>query len=82
MCINLKYFLLCLLSVTAPAIIQCAGIVVCTCNLALLETEFRNYVGSISVGGNSPLKRGWIVQATVIQNKERSLNKYWDLNEI
>ena len=30
------------------------GVVACTCNLASLEAEFRNSVGSIPVGGNSP----------------------------
>ena len=33
----------------------------CTCNPATLEAEFRNGVGSIPVGGNSPSKGGWIV---------------------
>ena len=30
----------------------------CTCNPATLEAEFRNGVGSIQVGGNSPSKGG------------------------
>ena len=35
--------------------------VACTCNPATLEAEFRDGVGSIPVGGNSPLIGGWIV---------------------
>ena len=38
---------------------QC--VVACTCNPATLEAEFRNGVGSIPVGGNSPSIGGWIV---------------------
>ena len=30
------------------------GVVACTCNPATLEAEFRNGVGSVPVGGNSP----------------------------
>ena len=37
------------------------GVVACTCNPATLEAEFRNGVGSIPVGGNSPSIGGWIV---------------------
>ena len=37
------------------------GVVVCTCNPGTLETEFRNSVGSIPVGGKIPLIGGWIV---------------------
>ena len=37
------------------------GVVACTCNPAALEAEFRNSVGSIPVGGNSPSIGGWIV---------------------
>ena len=37
------------------------GVVACTCNPATLEAEFRNRVGSIPVGGNSPSIGGWIV---------------------
>ena len=37
------------------------GVVACTCNPAALEAEFRNGVGSIPVGGNSPSLGGWIV---------------------
>ena len=37
------------------------GVLVCTCNLATLENEFRNGVDSIPVGGNSPSMGGWIV---------------------
>ena len=33
----------------------------CTCNPATLETKFRNGVGSIPVGGNSPSIGGWVV---------------------
>ena len=36
-------------------------VVACTCNPATLEIEFRNVVGSIPVGGNSPLLGWWIV---------------------
>ena len=35
--------------------------VTCTCNLATLEAEFRNDVGSIPVLVNSPSIGGWIV---------------------
>ena len=37
------------------------GVVACTCNPGTLETEFRNSVGSIPVGGKIPLIGGWIV---------------------
>ena len=37
------------------------GVVACTCNPATLEAEFRNGVGSVPVGGNSPSIGGWIV---------------------
>ena len=37
------------------------GVVACTCNPATLEAEFRNGVGSIPVGVNSPSIGGWIV---------------------
>ena len=37
------------------------GVVACTCNPATLEAKFRNSVGSIPVGGNSPSIGGWIV---------------------
>ena len=33
----------------------------CTCNPATLEAEFRNGVGSIPAGANSPSVGGWIV---------------------
>ena len=51
--------------VTGPytcAIQNCleVGVVVCTCNPATLEAEFRNGVGSIPAGGNSPSIGGWI----------------------
>ena len=51
------------------------GVVACTCNPATLEAEFRNGVGSIPVGGNSPSIGGWI-GPPVIQHWERSLTKY------
>ena len=38
-----------------------SGVVACTCNPATVEAEFRNGVGSIPVGGNSPSIGGWIV---------------------
>ena len=44
------------------------GVVACTCNPATLEAEFRNGVGSIPVGGNSPSIGGWIVRPPVIQH--------------
>ena len=37
------------------------GVTACTCNPATLEVEFRNGMGSIPVGGNSPSIGGWIV---------------------
>ena len=37
------------------------GVVACTCNPATMEAEFRNGVGSIPVGGNSPSIDVWIV---------------------
>ena len=37
------------------------GVVACTCNPATLEAEFRNGVGSVPVGRNSPSIGGWIV---------------------
>ena len=41
--------------------VSMSGVVACTCNPATLEAEFRNGVGSIPVGGNSPSIGGWIV---------------------
>ena len=58
------------------------GVVACTCNPATVEAEFRNGVGSIPVGGNSPSIGRWIVRPPVIQHMERSLTKYWDPTEI
>ena len=58
-----------------------SGVVACTCNPATLDAEFRNGVGSISVGGNGLLIGGWTVWQPVIQLKERSFTKYWDLDE-
>ena len=52
-----------------------------TFNPATLEAEFRNVVGSIPVGGNSPSIGEWIVWPPVIKHKERSLTKYCDLTE-
>ena len=37
------------------------GVVPCVCNLATLETEFCNGVGSVPVRGNNPLIGWWIV---------------------
>ena len=37
------------------------GVVACTCNPTTLEAKFRNRVGLIPVGGNSPSIGGWIV---------------------
>ena len=53
----------------------------CTCNPATFEAEFRNGVGSIPVGGNSLSIGGCIVWPPVIQGKDRTLIKYWDLTE-
>ena len=39
-----------------------------TCNKATLKAKFRNGVGSIPVGGNSPSVGGWIVWTLVIQH--------------
>ena len=57
------------------------GVAVCTCKPATLETKFRNGVGSIPVGGNSPSIGWWIVRPSVIQHKERNLTKYWEPTE-
>ena len=43
--------------ILTPLLIGCRA---CTCNLATLEAEFRNCVGSIPVGGNSPSMGEWI----------------------
>ena len=56
-------------------------VVVCTCNPATLKAKFLNGVDSIPVGGNSPSIGEWIVWPPVIQHKDRSLTKYWDLTE-
>ena len=40
---------------------QKLGVVARTCNPATLDAEFRNGVGSIPIGGNSPSIGGWIV---------------------
>ena len=45
-------------SVERPSLL---GVVACICNPATSEAEFRNDVGSVPVGGNSPLIGGWIV---------------------
>ena len=58
-----------------------AGVVACTCNQATSEAKFRNGVGSILVGGNSPSIGWWIVCPLVIQHKEKSLSKSWDLTK-
>ena len=44
------------------------GVMTCYCNPATLETEFRNGVGSIPVGGNSPSIGGWIVWPPITQH--------------
>ena len=56
--------------------------VACTYNSATLETKFPGGIGSVPVVGNSPSLGGWIVWQHVIQHKERSLTKYWDLTKI
>ena len=56
------------------------GVVVYTCDLAILEAEFRNGFSSVPVGGNSPFIGGWIVWPPAVQHKE-NLAKYWDLTE-
>ena len=38
-----------------------SDVVACTCNSATEEAEFWNGVGSIPLGGNSPLIGGWIM---------------------
>ena len=53
----------------------------CTCNPATLEAKFWNGVGLIVVGGKSSSIGGWIVWPPLIQHKERSVTKYWDLTE-
>ena len=53
-CIYVHYIKLC-------QIMSMLGVVPCTCNPATLDAEFRNRVGLIPVGGNSPLIGGWIV---------------------
>ena len=53
--------------------------VACICNPNTLETTFWNGVGSITIGGSNPSICGWIVWPPVIQLRERSLSKYWDL---
>ena len=45
----------------ASLIILIPGVVACAYNLATLEAEFRNGVGSIPVGGNDPSIGRWIV---------------------
>ena len=55
------------------------GVVTCICNPTTLEDEFRNGVDSLPVRGNSLSIGGWIVWAPVIQHKERSLSRYWDI---
>ena len=57
------------------------GVVACTSNPATLGAKFWNSVGSIPVKVNRPSIGGWIVWPPVIQHKERSLTKYWDLPE-
>ena len=55
--------------------------VMCACNPAILEAKFRNRVGLIIVEGKSSAVGGWIVWLPLIQHKERSVTKYWDLTE-
>ena len=57
------------------------GVVACTCNPGILDAEFRNSVGSMPVGDNSPSVWGWIVWPYLSRHKERSLTKHWDLTE-
>ena len=58
-----------------------SGVMTCTCSPGTLEAEFWNGVSWIPFGGNSPLIGGWIVWPPVIQHKEKSRTKYWDLTE-
>ena len=37
------------------------GVATYTCNIAALEAEFSNGVGSLPIGGNTPSIDGWIV---------------------
>ena len=53
----------------------------CICDPATSEGEFQNSVNSIPVEGYSPTIGGWITWLIVIQHKDRSLTKYWDLTE-
>ena len=43
-----------------------SGLVAWTCNPAIFDAGFRNDVGSIPVGGNSPSIGGWFVWILVI----------------
>ena len=57
------------------------NVVACTSNPATLKAEFRNGLGSIPFEGNSLSIGECIVWPPVIQHKESSLTKYWDLTE-
>ena len=50
-------------------------------NPATLKVEFRHGVGSVPFGGNSLSIGGWILLPPIIQHKEKSLTKHWDLTE-
>ena len=53
-----------LFKIKLQALLRCSvtkGLVACICNSATFETEVRNGVGLILVGGNSPSIGEWIV---------------------
>ena len=50
-----------------------SGVAAGNCNLANVDTKFRNRVGSVPVGGNIPSLCWWTVWLLVIQQKERHL---------
>ena len=57
------------------------GVVACTYNPATTEAEFRNNVGSVPVGGNSPSTGRLSDHLYVIQRKKKNLTKNWNPTE-
>ena len=81
MCVIVISYIKFFLSHSSDIFLSHSSVMTCTCSPGTLEAEFWNGVSWIPFGGNSPLIGGWIVWPLVIQHKEKSRTKYWDLNE-
>ena len=58
-----------------------SGVMACNCNPATLEAEFRNSVGSVPVGDNSPSIDRWLDCMTTCNSALGEESKYCDLPE-